>query len=718
MSHLKRKLLILTTLSGMGLNIGYATFQNSVYAAENEGAPPIQQVATAETTEPIKEKPEEYVKTPATEASLPEVVIPQQSLAVVNDSRGDPKPLAVVPQALVDHAVSFSANSDIFVQGANYTGTVTLANKDGNETEAGTTIVISLPAAGLDLDSLNLNDENLQKYFVVSFDKASGQLTLVLQKKLIGNSIISVKFGAIVKGTPGESYPVSVTAQGVNQVPAVVNNNSPKFSVKETGQPPAYGFLNAFWGIGPTEHGTYVGKSETDIEGLPTGIFNLSEDVIQNFAQINYSGGYQLPANAHYRFAWYIENVSGAGSTMIDPQEIKVVNDLTNEVIPTSWYTVSLDKDRPKQEVWVDFKSIEEIKALGGNAATNISFRVQLQAHVSNDSITYHTTAFNYILDDFGNTLKSYEFQLNNIFAPQGSSSLFPTLTSVKDKTFYVGELTDQNINEKLLAGIKAEDTEAGDISNLVTVDHSALDPNTVDDYQVTYRVMNHSGHSTEKQATIHIIDRPQAAPVTVRYTDEDDRDIIPAETITGKVGDGYTTTAKIFPGYSLLTSPENATGTLTANPQTVIYKYAGQLIFKSAPSEIDFGQHVLSPMDETYPIESFQGSLVVTDYRKIGSSWRMLARLSQDFTGVTSGKALGSTLFYIDKQGNKRVITTKDSTKIADHTTGQQQDTDLSADWLQPKAGLELTVPAGKALADQYQGVIEWTLEDGVPNS
>ncbi|PXC88419.1 MucBP domain-containing protein, partial [Listeria monocytogenes] len=64
----------------------------------------------------------------------------------------------------------------------------------------------------------------------------------------------------------------------------------------------------------------------------------------------------------------------------------------------------------------------------------------------------------------------------------------------------------------------------------------------------------------------------PIAQPVTVNYIDTDGKTIAPTETLSGNVGENYTTTAKTIDGYSLTTTPANANGTFSTNPQTVTY--------------------------------------------------------------------------------------------------------------------------------------------------
>ena len=61
---------------------------------------------------------------------------------------------------------------------------------------------------------------------------------------------------------------------------------------------------------------------------------------------------------------------------------------------------------------------------------------------------------------------------------------------------------------------------------------------------------------------------------VTVKYVDEDGNDLTSPITLTGNVGDSYTTSKKTFSGYTLSSTPTNAIGKYTASNITVTYKY------------------------------------------------------------------------------------------------------------------------------------------------
>ncbi|EBF5847742.1 LPXTG cell wall anchor domain-containing protein [Listeria monocytogenes] len=98
----------------------------------------------------------------------------------------------------------------------------------------------------------------------------------------------------------------------------------------------------------------------------------------------------------------------------------------------------------------------------------------------------------------------------------------------------------------------------------------------TIDGYSLTTTPTNANGtFSTNPQTVTYTYTKdPIAQPVTVNYIDTDGKTIAPTETLSGNIGESYTTTAKTIDGYSLTTTPANANGTFSTNPQTVTYTY------------------------------------------------------------------------------------------------------------------------------------------------
>ncbi|TYU20008.1 MucBP domain-containing protein [Listeria monocytogenes] len=98
----------------------------------------------------------------------------------------------------------------------------------------------------------------------------------------------------------------------------------------------------------------------------------------------------------------------------------------------------------------------------------------------------------------------------------------------------------------------------------------------TIDGYSLTTTPANANGtFSTNPQTVTYTYTKdPIAQPVTVKYIDTDGKTIAPTETLSGNIGENYTTTAKTIQGYTLTTTPANAKGTFSTEPQIINYIY------------------------------------------------------------------------------------------------------------------------------------------------
>ncbi|EII0189122.1 MucBP domain-containing protein [Listeria monocytogenes] len=98
----------------------------------------------------------------------------------------------------------------------------------------------------------------------------------------------------------------------------------------------------------------------------------------------------------------------------------------------------------------------------------------------------------------------------------------------------------------------------------------------TIDGYYLTTTSANANGtFSTNPQTVTYTYTKdPIAQPVTVNYIDTDGKTIAPTETLSGNIGENYTTTAKTIQGYTLTTTPANAKGTFSTEPQIINYIY------------------------------------------------------------------------------------------------------------------------------------------------
>ncbi|EAH4444539.1 MucBP domain-containing protein [Listeria innocua] len=75
-------------------------------------------------------------------------------------------------------------------------------------------------------------------------------------------------------------------------------------------------------------------------------------------------------------------------------------------------------------------------------------------------------------------------------------------------------------------------------------------------------------------QAVTYVYERVDGAPVTVKYVDGDGNELATPDTLNGKIDAPYQSTAKSITGWTVKTTPGNATGVFTDTNQTVTYVY------------------------------------------------------------------------------------------------------------------------------------------------
>lgn len=100
--------------------------------------------------------------------------------------------------------------------------------------------------------------------------------------------------------------------------------------------------------------------------------------------------------------------------------------------------------------------------------------------------------------------------------------------------------------------------------------------------YTLTETPANANGTFLKEPQTVTYIyskDPVPAEPVTVNYVDDKGKELAPSETFTGFIDDPYVSLEKTIDGYSLVSTPTNASGKLTANEQIVNYIYQKILI-------------------------------------------------------------------------------------------------------------------------------------------
>uniref|UniRef100_UPI003F532B84 MucBP domain-containing protein n=1 Tax=Lactiplantibacillus plantarum TaxID=1590 RepID=UPI003F532B84 len=157
--------------------------------------------------------------------------------------------------------------------------------------------------------------------------------------------------------------------------------------------------------------------------------------------------------------------------------------------------------------------------------------------------------------------------------APQGTFSAEPqAVTYVYDKT--AGAPVTVSYQDEQGKPLQPDTT-----CNGLAGDPYTTKPLEIAGYDLTKTPDNAAGTFTaEPQHVIYIYTKQVPQPVTASYLDEDGKTLQPDITHTGEIGAAYETKALEIPGYDLVKTTGNATGTFTKEPQQVTYIYTKQI--------------------------------------------------------------------------------------------------------------------------------------------
>ncbi|EJE1907834.1 MucBP domain-containing protein [Listeria monocytogenes] len=158
------------------------------------------------------------------------------------------------------------------------------------------------------------------------------------------------------------------------------------------------------------------------------------------------------------------------------------------------------------------------------------------------------------------------------------------------------------------------------------------------------------SGQFGDSDATVtYVYEKADGAPVTVKYVDADGNELATSDTLNGKIDAPYQTTAKSLSGWAVKTTPTNATGVFTNANQTVTYVYE-----KADGNELATSDTLNGKIDAPYQstAKSITGWTVKTTPT---NATGVFTNANQTVTYVYE-KADGApvTVKYVDADGNE----------------------------------------------------------------
>ncbi|EDO0848275.1 class 1 internalin InlJ [Listeria monocytogenes] len=259
----------------------------------------------------------------------------------------------------------------------------------------------------------------------------------------------------------------------------------------------------------------------------------------------------------------------------IEPGDGGVYDQATNTI---TWENLSTDNPA------VTYTFTSENGAIVGTVTTPF----EAPQPIKGEDVTVH------YLDDKGEKLADDEVQSGNLDDPYTSSAKdIPdyTLTTTPDNATGTFTTTSQSVTYVYTKNIVAAEpvtVNYVDDTGKTLAPSETLNGNVGDTYNTTAKQIegytlsteptNVTGQFTSSAQTVNYIYTKNPAPekgvVEIHYVDENNKQLSSATEISGTVGDNYTTEPKTIDGYTLTTTPDNATGTFNTSSQTVTYVY------------------------------------------------------------------------------------------------------------------------------------------------
>ncbi|EIE7093310.1 class 1 internalin InlJ [Listeria monocytogenes] len=259
----------------------------------------------------------------------------------------------------------------------------------------------------------------------------------------------------------------------------------------------------------------------------------------------------------------------------IEPGDGGVYDQATNTI---TWENLSTDNPA------VTYTFTSENGAIVGTVTTPF----EAPQPIKGEDVTVH------YLDDKGEKLADDEVLSGNLDDPYTSSAKdIPdyTLTTTPDNATGTFTTTSQSVTYVYTKNIVAAEpvtVNYVDDTGKTLAPSETLNGNVGDTYNTTAKQIegytlsteptNVTGQFTSSAQTVNYIYTKNPAPekgvVEIHYVDENNKQLSSATEISGTVGDNYTTEPKTIDGYTLTTTPDNATGTFNTSSQTVTYVY------------------------------------------------------------------------------------------------------------------------------------------------
>ena len=171
------------------------------------------------------------------------------------------------------------------------------------------------------------------------------------------------------------------------------------------------------------------------------------------------------------------------------------------------------------------------------------------------------------------------------VFSPEGTLGGDPnTIYSGHTYELYVNKFAED-------VTVRYQDEEGNELDKDVILSGYVGEEYTTEQKEISGYTLkdiqgNASGTFSDKpQEVVYIYERTDAAPVTVKYQDEEGNDLSPADTLNGKIGLPYESQPKSINEWTVKTTPSNASGIFSDQPQEVVYVYVEDTLIDTGTS-------------------------------------------------------------------------------------------------------------------------------------
>ncbi|MDK1727211.1 MucBP domain-containing protein [Dellaglioa algida] len=254
------------------------------------------------------------------------------------------------------------------------------------------------------------------------------------------------------------------------------------------------------------------------------------------------------------------------------------------------------------------------------------------------------------------------------------------TFTDTKQTVTYVYEKADAvPVTVRYVDGEGNDLTKADVLSGKIG-DAYATDPKVFAGWTLKETPSNAKGLFTDAAQTVtYVYEKTDAANVTVNYVDKDGNALATPDSLSGKIGDNYTSSSKELAGWTLKETPKNAKGTFTDKAQTVTYVYEKT---DAAPVTVKYVDEKGNELATPDNLSGKLGDAYETAAKSI-VGWTLKTtpdnakgKFTSDAQIVTyvytRSEAKDVTVKYVDKDGNELSASITLSGKVGDNYTSK----------------------------------------------